>query len=45
MYEVYDINTGETIMRHHKRAYCVEIAKGMNQGKLDKLYAVRSPQD
>lgn len=41
MYEVYDINTGETIHRVRSMAEAVRIARDTNKGKLDKLYEVR----
>lgn len=40
-FEVYDINTGETVAANLGLAKATEIARDMNAGKLDRLYDVR----
>lgn len=42
-WEVYDVNTGETIHTFKTRLYAVQCAMDMNLGHLDKLYRVRKP--
>ncbi len=41
MYQVYDINTGETLHDRLSAAEAFRTARDMNKGHLDKMYEVR----
>jgi hypothetical protein len=41
MFEVYDLNTNETMFSFRTKVLADECARDMNTGKLDKMYAVR----
>jgi len=44
MYEVYDINFGDAVERVRTLRKAIEICRDLNEGKLDKMYAIREAE-